>query len=136
MPPAAAERAHCHTNVHNADSLEEDRNVMPHVTVADKGLVGKPTLVPLDAGIRAATGSGPDDGFFVEAYVDDNLQIIVQHDCNELTALDTSASFAPDQLRLVSLVPRWQEGNAHPRPEKEPQLGRRTRNVGLETERA
>ena len=97
---AAAAHAHCNTTLDSVQLLDEGKEMMAHVKVVERWEDGKPTPIPPDAKIRAHSGGEKWDPFFTAVYVDDYLQIRVQHSEDDLTALIASASLGSDHVRL------------------------------------
>ena len=55
---AAAEHAHCNTNLETVQIMSEGEHMMAHVKKVDRWEEGTPTSIPADANIRAHGGGG------------------------------------------------------------------------------
>ena len=73
---------------------------MAHVKFVDRWEEGGPTPIPPDEQIRAHSGGDISDPFFATVYVDDYLQIRVQHADDDTTSLIASASLASNHTCL------------------------------------
>ena len=74
---------------------------MAHEKVVERCEDGKPTPIPPDAIVRTHSGGGKLDPFFTAVYVDDYLQVRVQHSDDDTTAFIAAASLGSDHVRLV-----------------------------------
>ena len=61
---------------------------------------GKPTLIPPDAKVRTHRRGRKFDPFFTAVYVDDYLQVRVQHSDDDTTAIIASASLGSEHVTL------------------------------------
>ena len=100
MMSAAAAHAHCNTTIDSAQLLDEGREMMAHVNVVERWEDGKLTPIPPDAKVITHSGGWKLDPFFTAVYVDDYLQVRVQHSDDDTTALIASASLGSDHVRL------------------------------------
>ena len=80
---------------------------MTHVKVVERWEDGKPTPIPPDAKVRTHSGRGESDPFFTAVYVDDYLQIRVQHSDDDIIALIASTSLGSDHVRFFG---PWEVG--------------------------
>ena len=72
---------------------------MAHVKVVECWEDGKPTIPPGEK-VRTHSGGGKFDPFFTAVYVDDYLQVRVQHSDHDTTALIASSSLGSNHVRL------------------------------------